>query len=235
MKLLLIITIALITLNVNAQSTDGKKLDKCVNATIKGLKKLDTADVQTFRALMLSDAEINAFIDAMKVEEEFKEEIRANVNDGMFNNAMEASFQDFVRITRNMKIDWSKIVYQDFLYEMRKRDGLKQLRGELFVSEGEKQLQLQMTAALLNDKYVIIELEDLRGVRDRRDAEAEAEEMIREMEEAMEEAEEATGEEYEAEQELIDRMERMEEVPAPVIYEQEDINDRPVQEEIIDF
>ncbi|MFZ9029421.1 MAG: energy transducer TonB, partial [Crocinitomicaceae bacterium] len=44
-----------------------------------------------------------------------------------------------------------------------------------------------------------------------------------------------TEEAYEEDQELIDRMERMEEVPAPVIYEQEDINDRPVQEEIIDF
>lgn len=227
MKIKLLLLAIVIATTAQAQSTDGKKLDKCVNTTIKGLKKLDTADVATFRALMISDDEILDFIDAMDVADEFKEEIRANVNDGMFQNAMQGSFKDFVRITGNMDINWKQVVYEDFIYEMRKRDGLKQLRGELYFVEGEKHMQLQMTAALLNGKYVVIELEDLRGVRVRNDED----EIAREVREAMEEAAEEAVEEYEYENR------EQAPVPPPVVIEYQEFSDenRPMRAEIIDF
>lgn len=236
MKSLLIAAITLISLSVSAQSTDGKKIDQLANRVIKELKKFDTVDITPFRNVLITMEQIQDFITAMDVEDEFKEEIRANVNDGMFQNALEESYNDFVRATRKSGIDWKKIAYEDFLYEVRNRDGLKQLRGELYFMEGENHYQVQVTAALLDKKFVVIELEDFHPKYGMRDAEAEAEEMIREMERAIEEAEEATGEEYEAEEELIDRMEKMEEVPPPpVIYEQETIEQPHVQAEIIDF
>lgn len=238
MKSLLIAALTLISLSISAQSTDGKKIDQLVNRVVKDFKKFDTTDIEPFRKMIISDDEIQDFITAMDADEEFKEEIRANITDGMFQNALEASYNDFVEMTKGMEINWKKIEYKDFLYEIRNRDGLKQLRGELYLLEGEKRLQVQVTAALLNGKFVVIELEDLRGGRMGRSAEEEAEEMIREMERAMEEAEEATGEEYEAEEELINRMEEMEEatpLPPPVIIEEKVISDGPVGEEVIDF
>lgn len=215
--------------NMQAQSTEGKKVDKLVNNTIKSLKKLDTADVSTFRSMMISDEGIQAFIDAMAIEEEFKEEIRANVKDGMFETALEGSFQDFVRITGNMKIDWKKIAYEDFIFEMRKRDGLKQLRGDLFFAEGEKHLKVQVTAALLDGKYVIIEMDNLSGARLTKDDDRD--EIAREIEQAIEDA----AEEREYKYENIE--EAPAPVPPPVIIEEPDNRTREerIAMEVIDF
>lgn len=222
-----------------AQSTDGKKIDQMVNRVIKGLQKFDTTNIASFRKVLISDEEIQDFITAMDADEEFKQEIRDNIKEGMFDGAMEASYRDFANETRRSGINWKKIKYENFLYEVRERDGLKQLRGELSFIEGENQYQVQLTAGLLNNKFVLIELEDFHG---KYDMESEMDMMLREMEEALEEAAEEEGmeEDYEAEEELIERIREMEpeEEPREIYYEEElysPESDMPIEAEIIDF
>lgn len=272
MRSLFIVALATISITVtaSAQTDDGKKIDDLAKHIITSLKKLDTSDVNSFRKILISEKEIYAFIEAMDKDEEEKAEIRENIKEGNYEEEVYRVFGYLIQETRRSGINWSKIEFEDMLYKLKLRDGLKQLEGEIYFKEGDAHYEMGIMAGKLNDKYVLIELRSLRDPRWRREyedydeaaAEAEAEEMTREMElaleEAMEEAmrEASDEEDYEAEQELIKRMEEMEKYegreemyePIPpvdgtqmieekrVIQYEEVIEEEPrVQAEIIDF
>lgn len=189
---------------IGVQAQDGKKIDDLAKHIISSLKKLDTSDVQTFRNILISSKEINDFIASTDMDEDEKREIMENINEGQYDEEVERAFGYLVMETRRSGINWSKIEYEDMLYKLQLRDGVKQLRGEIYFQEGDVHYEMGIMAGKVNDAFVLFELRNLRDPRWRREyedfdeaaAEAEAEELIRQMEEAMEMAVEEEADEY---------------------------------------
>lgn len=250
MRLHIITTIAVFTMVFGLAAQDGKKIDQLTDRMINELKKFDTTDYKQYRSMFISLKEVHVAIDEMDVPDEEKEEMHNRMTADFIEEYTTEEFRRISRQTRNTGINWKNIVYEDFLYEVRRRRGLKEIKGDLYFQEGDKHYEIKIQAVLTDGEFKPVEIErfresfDLHGTPEgyESEAEMEAEELIRQMEEALEEAmaEEAAEEiDYEAEQELINRMEEMEsdengdfhEMPEPVAnYEERDIHPNPEQQ-----
>lgn len=221
MRLHIITTLAVITLVFGATAQDGKKIDQLTDHMINELKKFDTTDYKHYRSMFISLKEVHVAIDEMDVPDEEKVEMHNRMTADFIEEYTTEEFRRISRQTRNTGINWKNIVYEDFLYEVRRQRGLKEIKGDLYFQEGDKHYEIKIQAVLTDGEFKPVEIErfresfDLHGTPEgyESEAEMEAEELVRQMEEALEEAmaEEAAEEvDYQEEQELINRMEEME-------------------------
>lgn len=257
MKLLLVTVLSTMLFSSSASAQDGQKIDQLGQFIMKSMKSFDTTNIQSLRKALITESEIQDFIAALDVSEEKRTEIRERLNGGFFNEQVERMFNRLVRESREIGIIWENIEYEDFLYKLKIRDGLKELKGDIYFRDGDSYYEMRVHSALLNGKFVILELEDLdvsfelHGYPEGYDPyedlmieeyeEYEGEEIseesltpeeeafIRELEE---ELERAMAEMEEAEP--IDEGE-FEEVPEVVIIEAEPVQAPPIEEEIYDF
>lgn len=161
-----------------------------------------------YKSLFITENELMMLIDKLTLDELEKEAVRAEVSNDFLGERIENEFKDLLDNTAELDLDWSNIEFEDFLYRLRFRDGVKELKGEIYFKEGEEHYEMRVIAAYLNNEYHVVELERLKesyelhgypeGYEDSFDAEMvelnEAMEALNELEEVMDEAEEAATE-----------------------------------------
>lgn len=155
----LLLFAVLFSFNSNAQ--DGHQADLLAERIISSMKKFDTTNEQTLRRILISEKEIPEFIAALDMPEEEKVEMENRLKDGFLDRQYQRNFERIVVESRETGINWKNIEYEDFLYKLRLRDGVKELKGDIYFKDGEEHYEMRVHAGLLNGRYIILELEDL--------------------------------------------------------------------------
>lgn len=230
MKTLYLTIIALLFIQFGAFAQKGCAPDELGQRVFAAVKDFDSTDLDAFRKVLISDKKIQQFIDLMDSDEEQKEEIRERIAGGFFDRQLGRMFERLAMEVRMSELELKKIEYEDFLYELRMRDGVKQLKGEVFFQEGERHFEVRVMAAMIDGVYEVLEIErlkisyELHGYPDdyewvsdemieyaeeavpeapAEERSKEEEEMLKELERAMQEALREAEEEYEAEAEEV--------------------------------
>lgn len=223
MRLHIITTIAALTLIFSVTAQDGQKIDQLAERMISALQKFDTTNYGQYRSMFISLKEVHGAVDEMNVPDEEKAEMHERMTADFIEEYTMREFDRLCAETQLSGIQWNKIVYEDFLYEVRRKRGLKEVRGDLYFQQGDKHYEIRVLAVLTGGEFKPVEVErfresfELHGYPEgyESEAEMEAEELLRQMEEALEEAmaEEAAEEmDYESEEEMVNRMREMEEL-----------------------
>lgn len=159
MKFIYTIAILLLTGLVSAQ--DGAAIDRLSAKIMKTLKATDSTKYKDFKAIFITMEEVVAITDNMTLPEEQKKEVRAKINAEYLEEQCSKEFKSMIFKGEQMGINWASIEYEEFLYRLRFRNGLKELKGDIYFRDGDKHYEMHLQAAYLDGEYKLLELEDL--------------------------------------------------------------------------
>lgn len=193
--LVLLLLLPLLTFAQN----DGCAADEMRASVMDVLTGLKEGDYAKYKALFITGDQISSLIDQLDMNEEMKEEIRKERNQDFIDEYTNNEFKDLLEESADIGLNWANITYDDFLYKLRLSTGVKELKGELYFSEGDAHYEIRIMAAFIDGKCVLLEMEHLdtsyelypEEYTDEYD-----EESLEELERALEELE-ALGEEEE--------------------------------------
>lgn len=158
-KLITILSCVFVFLNANAQ----KKCltDDVASRVFEAIQQFDSTNINSFQKRLITFHEVEDFINTMDGDEAHKERMRERMNKEFYDNTMKRMFDRLTREIRRAELDLDKIVFEDFLYQLRIRDGVKQLKGDVYFEEGDKHFEVRVMAALVDGDYLILEIEDV--------------------------------------------------------------------------
>lgn len=246
MNRLLLTAIAVISLSVSSLAQDGRAIDVLAKQIIKVVKHLDTTNATTYIKHMIELEDIHEMVELSSIGEEEKEMVLGMISEKDITERHTRNFYRLVNDIQNTGINWKGVKYEEFLYRLRMDDGVKELKGDIYLQEGENHYKMQVMAAFIEGEYELLELTRLKvsyelngypeGYDPDAEAEAAAEEMVRAMEEAMKEmeAEEIDEKQLEEDQKLINRIEeaeRQNQEQRRIVYEEADAQHQDREQE----
>lgn len=96
-----------------------------------------------------------------KLNEYYRNDIKS-VTPEMFEKITQKDFEDIKATGINLKIDWDKITFSDFKYEIFEFDGAKGLKGETYFKNSDGKLFSIKSQSFYNGKgYVTVKIGDI--------------------------------------------------------------------------
>lgn len=126
------------------------------------LNGFDSTRFDAYKTLFATENEVEQMIDEMRLSEEEKKDLK-EMGAAVYNEeGYKGEFMTLLEESAAYGIHWDNIEYNEFLYKLRRTDGVKELRGTLHFSDGEQHYEMRVWATYFNGHLRLLELEQLR-------------------------------------------------------------------------
>lgn len=189
----LLLTAFLSIAQISAFGQTGCQIEEMSDRVISSLKDLDTSSFKEFRSILISEEDLLNFNESIEDKEE-REEVRMTIESGFIEQQFGRMFRNLREGIHQTQIHLSSIIYEDFLYKLKIRNGVKTLDGEIYFKVNDEHYEMQVRAFQSGDSFELVELDrlvvsyELHGYPDGYEPDESLEQLMDGLERAMEEA-----------------------------------------------
>lgn len=192
MKKTLLLIVYLSIIQFTALSQTGCQIEELSGRVISSLKVLDTSSFEAFRSILISEERLLNFNENIEDEDE-REEVKKAIESGFIEQQFTRMFRHLKDDIHQTQLDLSDIIFEDFLYKLKMRDGVKTLDGEIYFEANDEHYQMQVRAFQSKGRFELVELDrlmvsyELHGYPDNYEPKDRLEELMEELENSLEE------------------------------------------------
>ncbi|TNE55373.1 MAG: energy transducer TonB [Bacteroidetes bacterium] len=128
------------------------------------LKSIGQNNIKKYQRFFIRSEEFHQVVKELEVPEEMKRKIFKEYETA-FEKKLREDHQASYALGKENQLEWKKIEYEDFLYRIRKENGVKVLRGDIYFASGQQQFKAKVRGAYLEGKLKLIELSRVRKIQ----------------------------------------------------------------------
>ena len=126
------------------------------------LAGIDATKYNTYTALFLAKEDVPGLIDQMTLSEEQKDRMKERSSGDNQEEYRQSEFSELLLRTKLMAVKWKDVKLEDFLYCVQRTKGIKELKGNIYFTDGVADYQIRLQAVFFEGEFQLLELEDLR-------------------------------------------------------------------------